>query len=206
MRPLYDPEFLALLKHFDPDELHTDRHVVYGLWRDFRLAYMNAGWFVFAAENRGEPMISREWSLGRALFDAIPEALAGFYAEKFHECLRSGTPWSHEYECSSDEIYRKYHQTTYPLDCRGLVVINALVVETPINSGDSRLASGDLEAYYDTNRFVHQCCHCRRVNNLHAAGQWDWVPQLVKHPDKLTTHAICPHCLSHYYPEAKQYL
>lgn len=203
---IFDPDFLPLLLDFDVPENHESPHVVYGLWHDYRLAYFNRAWFTFAAENRGEPAISTNWPLGRSLFDAIPADLSGFYAEKFQECLRSGSHWSHDYECSSDKHYRKYHQTTYPLKQSGLIVINSLLVETPHEQSGAGSASVDIGAYLDENRLIHQCCHCRRVNNQRKLAQWDWVPLLVKHTDPRTTHGICPHCLNHYYPEAKKFL
>lgn len=203
----YDREFLPLLEPFDDIDMHRSPQVIYGMWADFRLAYLNSAWFQFSTANFGDPEIPAYWSLGRSLADTLPAELAPFYIQKFRECLKSGRHWSHDYECSSDEIYRKYHQTTYPLAGRGLLVVNSLRVELPRDSTDSAPASAaELSAYYDENRYVHQCCHCRRVQRLDTARQWDFVPLFIRNPEPRTTHGLCAHCLNHYYPEAKPYL
>lgn len=206
LQPICNPEFASVMGDFDSPEIHHGPQVVYGIWQDFRLAYCNAAWFSFAAENRGEPQISADWFLGRSIFDAIPQDLKGFYREKFQSCLVSGQHWTHEYECSSDQVYRKYHQTVYPFQKHGLLVVNALVVETATRPFEGPADYAGPETYIDEHGFVHQCCHCRRVNNQQKTEQWDWVSWFVTKPNPLTTHGICPHCLNHYYPEAKKYL
>lgn len=202
----FDPEFMPRLGKFDDPRIHASPNVIYGMWADFRLAYINEAWFTFAAENRGESEISRNWSIGRSIFEAIPGDLTAFYRDKFEDCLRSGDHWTHEYECSSDQVYRKYHQVSYPLEKKGLIVVNSLMVETAHEPGCSAAIGDDISIYFDEDQIVHQCCHCRRVNNMRQIERWDWVPLFIRKPEPRTTHGICPHCLNHYYPEAKKYL
>jgi len=113
MRERIASGFQDLLKGLSFAEVERNIDPVYGLWADMRLAYFNPAWFSFAKENGGEPAISSEWKLGRSVLDAIPPVIQGFYRELFQLGLRSAQqgkrrPISHEYECSSASVYRRY--------------------------------------------------------------------------------------------------
>ena len=109
----------------------------------------------------------------------------------------------HDYECSSDTVYRRYHQIVYPIGGReGLLVVNSLVVER-LNHPDRRPARAADELFYvDENGLIYQCAHCRRVKNVREGERWDWVPEWVKRCPECTSHVFCPTCFRHYYPIA----
>ena len=196
-------DFLPLLRPFDLDVLDRSAAVAYGVWPDLRLAYFNAFWERFAAENDGQPEIARSWPLGRPISDALPEALRPNYLARFRACLAAQEPWQHVYECSSDLTRRWFHMTVYPLDqAGGLLFVHSLVVEEPIPAGD---AHPPLEGLYRrSDGFVRQCAYCRRVERADQPESWDWAPKWVKRPPARTTHGICPVCDNYYLFEVQQ--
>ena len=176
---------------------------IYGLWPDFRLAYLNPAWFQFALANGGEPRVSRDWRLGTSILDAMSIPVREFYEANYSDSLRSHTVWSHGYECSSDTTYRWLHQMVYPLGIRqGLLVVNSVRIERPHHSHDRPTKEADDAVYRDKNGLAHQCSHCRRVKNLLETERWDWVPEWVKVAPEHVSHGLCPLCFAHYYPAA----
>lgn len=197
-----DAPFRKLLRYHDFDFLEAHNGAVYGVWSDFRLAYLNPAWFRFAGENKGEPAISRQWGLGRSIMDCVDGDIAELYQEKLHACLVSNTVWSHQYECSSDSVYRRFRQTVYPLPKReGLLFLNSLLVEKAHDSGRRRPESFDESSYLDENGFICQCAYCRRVKNYRYPERWDWIPDWVKSCPNHTSHTFCPACFGHYIAE-----
>jgi len=200
-RSLCAPQFESLLTPFDRRVIDGQDGTIFGLDDNYRLVYMNSGWFQFAADNCGEPALSRDWGLGRSIWEAVPDILAPFYRQAYAHCLVSGEPWHHDYECSTPTLFRRLHQTAYPLrEGAGLLVVNSLVLEQPwdaIKGVPWPAASGD---YADSNGLVHQCCHCRRVEHLRVPGRWDCIPGLIARPGTRTSHGLCPVCLAYHYP------
>lgn len=200
-----DREFKSLLRHHDFAYLEAHSGAVYGVWQDFRLAYLNPQWFRFARENGGEPGISSEWGLGRSILDCIPGDIKGFFQGKFQECLSARAVWNYQYECSSDAVYRRYHQIVYPLiDQKGLLFVNSRVVESPMDPRRRPAKAPDQSVYRDDNGFFCQCAHCRRMKNFRDNDGWDWVPEWVKQCPEPTSHTFCPSCFAHYFPMAAQ--
>jgi hypothetical protein len=164
------------------------------------LAYLNPAWFGFAAENGGEPAISRDWVLGRNVIDAVPEPLRLFFEGNFRRCLKEGRPWEHAYECSSADLYRRFYQTVFPLGrAEGLLVVHSLVVES--NYSDDGLLWPE-DRYLNANGFRVQCCHCRRFRRAAGPPAWDWVRPWVRQPPAHVSHGICENCLGFYFPES----
>ncbi len=207
------PDFLRLASPcFSRDQLHGHPGTVFGLWPDYRLAYLNPHWHVFAMANGGEPAISQDWPVGRQYFDAIPALLQDFYRNLFTTSPLPGQslhPVIHEYECSSASVFRKFSMQVYTLPERsGYVVVNALVLEAAHagqsisgkNHAAGREQVTDLDNYTDDAGLTHQCCHCRCVRNLARPGCWDWIPAWVEHPHPSTSHTICPLCFDYFYP------
>lgn len=199
------PGFDKLLRVFSLEELENHHDPVYGLWPDLRLAYLNPAWFRFAAENTGEPAISTYWNLGASVMEAIAEDLRPFYQNLFEQCLQPKEglrPLQHEYECSSGSLYRRFQLSVYPLrNHQGLLIVNALVVERLHDPTEREPRAADKSSYADQHGLIHQCCHCRRVQNQKIKNRWDWVPQWVDHVPRETSHTLCPLCLDYYYPE-----
>jgi len=186
--------FTELLeRHFDLDFIRSSPAVIYGLWPDLRLAFLNQGWFRFAAENGGEPSISQGWPIGRCLLEAVPSILRDFYADGFHSCMEARRPWHHTYECSSAAVLRWFRMTAFPLERgRGLLVIHSPVAEFP--SIGRRTVPNAVEAdYRDADALIRQCAYCRRVQRRRD-GEWDWVPEWVHSTPLKTSHGICKPC------------
>jgi len=193
-------DFEPLLEEHDRAALDAHAGAIYGIWADFRLAYLNPGWFRFAAENGGEPAISARWGLGASILDAIPSGLRECYRDHYRRCLDSGEIWSHEYECSSDLSYRRLHQVVYPLGGGdGLLVSNAVRVERGHDSALRPTQLGDDRVYRDRDGIVHQCAICRRVKNLREPERWDWVPEWVRRMPEFSSHGYCPACFGDFF-------
>jgi hypothetical protein len=198
-----DRGFKPLLLPYNLNYLETYSGAIYGVWKNFRLAYLNPGWYRFARENGGEPDISREWRLGRSILDGISADVKEFYAAKFKACLSSHTVWSHNCECSSHAIYRCCHQIVYPLSQQaGLLIVNSPVVEKVQGSVPVLENAADQSIYLDENGFFCQCAYCRRMKNFQDRERWDWIPAWVKRYPKNTSHSFCPSCFAHYFPTA----
>lgn len=199
-----DPRFSVLLADFDLDDVSGEEAkncTTYGLWPDLRLAYANTAWSQFAAENGGEPAISTDWHLGRCVLDAIAEPLRPFFAKNYRRCLRESRPWEHTYECSSADLYRRFHMSVFPLRrAEGLLVVNSLRIE----SAHDRNSLPPLEnRYRNGGGIITQCCHCRRVQRADNETIWDWVSEWVERFPQRTSHGICPACCGFYYSESR---
>ncbi|MEQ1910574.1 MAG: hypothetical protein ABMA15_17270 [Vicinamibacterales bacterium] len=199
----YDPQFEPVLRTaFDPDELDRLPATIVGLWPDTRIAYLNPAWDTFAGQNGGQPLIAERWGLGAVYLDAVPEPLGPFYrglldsASASTDSLR---PTSHDYMCPSAALERLFNMQVYSLPHRaGYVIIHSLRIERPHAAGKAETPP-DTTTYFDANGLLHQCSHCRRVQNLVEDGAWDWVPQWVEHVWGNTSHTICPPCFEYYY-------
>lgn len=195
-----DPGFKRLLRSHKIEDLRAHAGAIYGIWPDFRLAYLNPGWFRFAADNNGEPEISRRWDLGVSMLDALPPETQAFYKARYRDCLESGNTWSYEYECSSAQIFRLLAQIVYPLGAgEGLLIANSLRVEQA-HDPKGRPVNPPLDSVYrDQEGLIHQCAGCRRVKNPLEPERWDWVPAWVDRIPVATTHTFCPSCFGHFF-------
>jgi hypothetical protein len=139
------------------------------------------------------------------VIELTAETLRPFYVRLFRSCLEAEqtgerTP-QHEYECSSADVFREFVMTLYPLrERQGLLVVNSIVVETPHDPALRPPHACDRTAYVQENGWIHQCVHCRRVENVQTEGRWDWVPEWVEAFPPETSHGLCTFCHSHYYP------
>lgn len=195
-------DFLPALARWDLAELDAHAGAVYGVTPELRLGYLNVAWFDFAAANGGEPSISAEWSLGRSVLASARGPLHDFYASNYSACLDAAVPWQHEYECSSADTYRRYHQVVYPLAARtGLLIVNSLVVERAYDVAEP--LPFDSDAYVGANGFITQCTHCRRVRRAAEPDRWDWIPEWVSAFPRDTDHGLCVPCFRFHYPIAR---
>ncbi len=196
------PDFRESLRNLN--ELETTTDTVYGLSPDLCLSYMNPGWFRFAQENAGEPDISRSWGLGRPIFDSIPAELHSFFRTLYENVLNASPlkdrfPASYEYECSSAETYRRFAMLVYPLSGKGLLVVNSPILARPHDPATRPAHDPDVKIYADVHGMIHQCAHCRRIENISVKGRWDWVPEWVKRIPPRTSHTLCNYCYEIYY-------
>jgi hypothetical protein len=184
---------------FDQATLDADGAVVYAMDAQLRLSYFNPAWRRFAADNGGTRLLLR-YGPGTPVLDAIAGPLRAFYARAFAGVLETGRAWHHDYECSSAEVYRVFHQTVYPLaGGRGLVVVNSLRVDSPMALEGRRSAAPEDRAYRDDDGLITQCSHCRRVQRPRSRDLWDWVPAWVADMPGDVSHGLCPFCYDFYY-------
>lgn len=193
----FDPAFATLLRDYDLDRLDRHDGAIYAVSDDWRLRYFNEGWSRFALANGGEPRLSQAYPLGAPIFDAFaPSLLREFFEFHYLQCLRDGRMWGHDYECSSASTYRRFRMLVYPLERRGVMVVNAMMVERPHARHET---PAHLASYRDAAGLVHQCAHCRRTRSELNHENWDWVPAWVEHMPPRCSHGLCPTCLVFYY-------
>jgi hypothetical protein len=196
-KALTDPQFGRLLGDYDLAAISASEATIYGVWPDLTLAFVNQGWTRFAVRNNAEPTFHAKWSIGRNIVDAIALPLRPFFEENFARCLADKRPWEHCYECSSAELFRKFHMMTFPLgNADGLLVVNSLIQETP----HTGTPCPPIESLYRNEYgMVTQCSHCRRIRRSGMEHTWDWVPDWVKAYPSDTSHGLCEPCLGFYY-------
>ncbi len=193
-----DIVFLNLLGGFSLIDIEHYSDAVFGLYDDLTFGYFNPAWYAFAAENAGEPQISRNWGLGRSIMDAIPPDLTKFYTHLYTKALATGTASEHVYECSSPARRRHYHQIAYPFSGKALLVVNSLVISMPVeNSSDT--GSYIDENYRDAEGNLYQCAHCRKTRNLKHESRWDLIPYFIRYSPPRTRHCLCNACREYYY-------
>ncbi|MEP7706455.1 hypothetical protein [Paraglaciecola sp. 25GB23A] len=186
------------------ESLNGHPSTVYGLDSDLKIVYQNPASIQFSEQNSHNNRISSASSLGKNIFDFIPDLLAPTYKKLFESVTHDKNPSlisrQFEYECSSPEFYRVFSMHLYPLNKGGILVIHSLVIEEPyINSQSQELNTVVESDYINKHGSVTQCANCRRIKNLAKDGQWDWIPKWVKEPHIPTSHGICRPCKHHYY-------
>ncbi|MEC9373795.1 MAG: hypothetical protein VYC34_08125, partial [Planctomycetota bacterium] len=174
-------EFRPALESIGLAALDSSHNVAYAIDRSFRIVYFNQAWLRFSADNGGEPLISRDWGLGRQLTACIAEPLRPYIESTYAECLAGQRPAGFEFECSGPGVFRRYRQSVYPLGTNGLVLVNSIVVEHPFTSSDRATHDPDRGLYLDASGLIVQCCHCRRTRRADDLNcdRWDWVPAWV---------------------------
>jgi hypothetical protein len=190
--------------------LEASGQTVYGVWEDLALAYTNPSWFSFASQNGGD-RVSSDWPIGRSVLDAIPQIAQDWYRKFFAAALdyQGAHPPQHEYECSSAELYRRFHMTAYAVcenSRRGLVLVHSLRMETQHAEppGAEAPAAAAAKVYRESaTGLIRQCMHCRRIRRPLEPALWDWVPVLLREPQPNVTHGMCALCSEHYYPTRK---
>ena len=196
----FGDSFLLMLDRFHLETLESDPNPIYGLSAGLALNYLNPGWFVFARDNDGEPAVSERFGIGTHVADAIAGPAKDFYVEAFRSVLWTGKVWHHDFECSSADVFRAYHQSVYPLRGRlGLLVVNSLVKEQP-HAGEAKSARPPRkELYTQETGFITQCSNCRRVQRVSPPDVWDWVPAWVRRMPPNVSQSFCPVCFDYYW-------
>jgi len=197
-------EFESLIGASRLESLNSHSSTVYGLDSEFNISYLNPAWFKFSKDNGNNIFVNSEWSLGKHIFDAIPNVLESFYRDLFESALNeeesSVISMQSEYECSSPELYRRFSMHLYPMGKEGVVVVHSLVIEEPYKSSPPKgEITLDERHFIDKDGIIHQCADCRRIQNLNDKERWDWIPKYIKEPHPKTSHGVCPPCMQHYY-------
>lgn len=179
----------------DMDSLQESGNCLYVLDADLVITYVNPVYLKFAEENGGIDVPTR-WAVGCKVLDAISGPLREFYEEFFRTCMENKQVTNHDYECSSADEYRLFRMHVFPLgEDQGLLLDHSLVTS---KKHDRPPHNFDQALYTDAHGIVHQCGHCRRVQNLKTSA-WDWCPDTLGRLK--ISHGLCPSCLDHYYPD-----
>jgi len=181
------------------EDLESEQAVVYVLDSDLRLVYCNPAWDEFAASNNGDGL---EWSgpRGTPILEAIAEPLRSYYEDGFRRVREAGETWEHDFECSSSELYRRYHMQVKPLEgAGGFLIINSLLVEAP-HSADRPTMPDVANLYLGQGDTVKMCSHCRRTQRSDGSQMWDWVPRYLDAPPGRVSHGLCVVCAAYFYP------
>ena len=199
-----DPAFADLAgRCFNWDDLEQHPWPAAGLWPDGTIAYVNPAWSVFAHANGGGSAVDSHWSLGANYFAAITDSLRPFFADLLKNApttQQSLAPYTHEYECSSADDFRRFALQIFALpDKRGYMLVHSLLVAAPHSITTHPIAAPDLQHYETEDGVIKQCAHCRRVERRSRVGHWDWVPAWIKHPPACISHTICALCDAFYY-------
>ncbi len=192
----YDPVLSKLLDGLSFQDIDNADDIVFALNAALEITYVNHGWIRFA-ENNGGDTVSERWSVGSRFMDAIPSFLRPFYREHFAKVFAENRPWEHQFECSSPDLFRRFHMLSYPLgEAERILVVNSLVQEDPHTE---ILCEPNEGLYRNQEGLVIQCCHCRRVRRNGLNQQWDMVPSWVAAIPPNTSHGLCYPCISYYY-------
>ena len=186
-----------LASGFHLEKVESDPAVIYLLDSDSKLAYCNAAWDKFAGQNEG-PELLRCKMMGYPVLDAVSDALRPFYKEKFSRVRESGTPWEHDYECSSLDLYRLFHMRVLPLQGAFLLIENSLRVER-FHHAEDRVAFMPDVMYEDQDRLITVCAHCRRTQRAGNEMRWDWVPSYLVSRKARVSHGLCQNCRAFYF-------
>jgi len=179
--------------------VEADTSVIFCLDSELKITYCNPAWDQFALANSA-PGLCRPAPIGRTVLDFIDGADQHYFEKHYRRALQQTEPWERDYECSSNDLHRKFRLRAIPMETvRGLFVINSLVIEQP-HQLDS---CTPLEELYRTRHgLIIMCSSCRRTRrNLLNPELWDWVPDFVQEFPVRTSHGICPPCRELYYPD-----
>ncbi len=186
----------SLLKASEIKRIEASEDIIYVVDKNFTLCGFNRAWISFAKQNNGEGVL-KKYGVGTSIISALPEVLKDYYISLYRKALDSGERVDNQYDCSSAETYRKYHQSIYPLsEKKGLLISNHCLIEKTNEEKAEHFASKHRNKY----GIITQCCHCRRVKNYSKKNQWDWIPELISQTHEKISHGICWHCISFYYP------
>lgn len=191
-----DPAFKIFLSNLDLAKLEASPDVIYFLDKQLVLRGFNKAWADFMNENHGH---SPDGYLGTPILNVIPEEIRPFYAGSYGKALASRTRFDHDFQCSSPEAFRVFHQTAYPLTSGGgLMIVNTLVKTEP--HSDKPLPLGPCHFKQGTE-IISMCTHCRKVRDQDFPEKWDWVPAAFSYPPMKVSHGLCEACKRFYYPD-----
>lgn len=197
----YNENFPSKLKGFDFTTLESSKHSIYGLSKELNLIYFNPGFVHFAKENNHDGEILNKFPLGTPITEAFSgKKIKEFYIQNYKKVLATGELWHHEFECSSRDEYRQFHQGVYPMkNGDGLIIINTLMVNLPMDCIDRKAYEAIEKRYVKPTGFITQCSNCRYTQRIDQPEIWDWIPVwVVKIPGNMS-HSICPTCFDYYW-------
>ena len=197
----YINNFPTKLNGIDFKTLENSKYSIYGLSEELNLIYVNPAWIHFAQENGGNDTLLENLPLGSSVIKTFyGETIKNFYTKNFMKVLETGKPWRHEYECSSLNKFRRFHQETYPLkNGTGLIVINTITINSPMKDKGRNSLKASGNRYLNDTNFITQCSNCRCTQRVKEPDVWDWVPEWVENMPENSSHSICPICFDYYW-------
>lgn len=196
----YQIDFFERLEGIDPKTLEESANSIYALDADFNFIYFNPSYIRFAEENNYDGDILKNYPIGSSLNNIIKdEKLLNIYRKRYLNSITYTRHWSCEYECSSKETFRKYHQLSYPIKGKFMIIVNSLVAEMPMDQVGREIHEPDQQTYRQLSGYIQQCSNCRRTQRSIENEQWDWVPEYITKPPENTSHSICPICFDYHW-------
>jgi len=198
----YYQDFLDQLGDFNLDVLETSKYSIYALSKELRFIYFNPAWFQFATKNGFDKTAAKKLALGSSALKSIRGLRLKYHFRKnYKKVIRTGNIWHFDYECSSRNEYRFFHQSVYPLYKKaGVLIINTQMFKLPMSNMNRETFHAIEDRYIQTDGHIVQCSNCRHTQRADEPEIWDWVPSWV---DKLPVNyglSICPTC-EHLYKE-----
>lgn len=161
----------------------------YILAPDLSILHVNAAWSSFAQSN-GAPWLADSWRSLGPIVGAIEPALQEFFGARLRSALSRNRAWSHTYECSSPDVYRKFHMRVQPGPAReGIVVVHSLIAENPL---PGRTPAHLIREFTDGRGLIVRCAACGRTARPGRSDLWEWVPGLDAEANVST--GICAIC------------
>ena len=181
--------------------LEESKHSIYALSEALNLLYVNPSWVDFAKKNGAIDRILKQFPIGTNITNVfLGDLVKNFYKQNYLNVLITGKPWRNQYECSSVNEYREFHQDVYPLkNLKGLIIVNTLTVHLPMEQKGRKVYKISDKRYVNTAGFVTQCSNCRCNQRVNEPEIWDWVPEWVEKLPKNCSHSICPTCFDYYW-------
>lgn len=197
----YNEDFQDKLKGFELDTLEKSKHSIYGVSKNLDLIYVNPGWINFAKVNGFKKDILTEYPIGTSLISAFSgQKIKDHFYQNYTTVLETGKIWRSEYECSSPNEFRYYHQSVFPLKNNdGLLIVNTLMVKFPIEMKNHTLYKAIVNRYLQPTGFITQCSNCRYTQRNNEPENWDWVPSWINKMPNNMSHSICPLCFDYHW-------
>lgn len=188
-------QFAPFLEEIDLESIENSDDCIYFLDSDFYVKGYNSAYYNFAMAN-GAKDFDQSVGIGSNLLNSLPNQLKSYFIDSFAIAKQNQTIFSHDFECSSLDTYRLYHQTAYPLpNHKGFVISNHCF----INNLRQDLQVALSDEHIDNNSIIVQCCGCQKTKNK-KSHQWDWIPTLSTDEQERVSHSVCHNCKSHFYP------
>lgn len=193
-----DPKFRKKIEYLDQASISESPDVIYIVDDKLVLRAFNDAWVEFALNNAGTSVMQK-YPLGTSIQQTFPDTIQEYLTSAFARAMESNIPFELDYECSSANQFRLYHQSAYPIaDAAGLVISNHMIKSKP----HTQPAHEFSEAFLDDHGLMIQCSNCRKICDPKNRNRWLWVPDVLDKVYPNTSHAICPRCYDFYYPES----